>query len=47
MDDDRHSWSIVPDLLVAIERAGGFSAQRMTDSPLSVDLQTRCAMALS
>jgi len=24
MDDDRHSWSIVPDVLVAIEEDGDF-----------------------
>jgi len=24
MDDDRHSWSIVPDVLVAIEEEGDF-----------------------
>jgi hypothetical protein len=30
MDDNRHSWNIIPDVLVAIEKEGNSSARRIT-----------------
>jgi hypothetical protein len=29
MDDHRHSWNIIPDVLVAIEKEGNSSARRI------------------
>jgi hypothetical protein len=36
VDDNRHSWNIIPDVLVAIEEEGNSSARRIT---------TRCGFA--
>jgi hypothetical protein len=30
MDDNRHSWNIIPDVLVAIEKEGFSSARRIS-----------------
>lgn len=45
MDDNRHSWGIIPNLLVAIERESNSSAQRIT--PYSTPRKSKIGINLN